>query len=74
MEGKGSEGGHNDGSASRRSTIGLKTSTKKRMDKLRAPGQCYDGFIQQLVDFWEERNGRPQTQPCIKKKKGVRDF
>jgi len=37
-----------------RSTIGLKISTKKKLDKNRAPGQCYDGFICQLVDMWEE--------------------
>ncbi|MFA5450618.1 MAG: hypothetical protein WC231_01280 [Dehalococcoidales bacterium] len=39
-----------------RTTIGLKTTTKERLDKSRAPGQCYDGFIQQMVEFWEERN------------------
>ena len=27
--------------------------TKDRLDKNRAPGQCYDGFICQLVDLWE---------------------
>ena len=41
-------------SEKRRSTIGLKVSTKRRMDKCRAPGQCYDGFIQQMVDHWEK--------------------
>ena len=41
----------------RRSTIGLKISTKRRMDKCRAPGQCYDGFIQQMVDHWEKSKG-----------------
>jgi len=40
-----------------RSTIGLKMSTKKKLDKNRAPGQCYDGFLCQLVDMWEEVNG-----------------
>jgi len=34
-------------------TIGLKKATKQRLDKARAPGQCYDGFLCQLVDFWE---------------------
>jgi hypothetical protein len=34
-----------------RTTIGLKTTTKNRLDKNRAPGQCYDGFICQLVDL-----------------------
>lgn len=41
----------------RRSTIGLKVSTKERMDRCRAPGQCYDGFIQQMVDHWEKSRG-----------------
>ena len=41
----------------RRSTIGLKVSTKRRMDECRAPGQCYDGFIQQMVDHWEKSRG-----------------
>ena len=40
-----------------RSTIGLKMSTKEKLDKNRAPGQCYDGFLCQLVDMWEEVNG-----------------
>ena len=37
-----------------RTTIGLKMSTKDKLDDNRAPGQCYDGFICQLVDLWEE--------------------
>jgi len=41
----------------KRSTIGLKVSTKERMDRCRAPGQCYDGFIQQMVDHWEKSKG-----------------
>jgi len=36
-----------------RTTIGLKRTTKDKLDKNRAPGQCYDGFICQLVDLWE---------------------
>ena len=39
-----------------RSTIGLRVSTKKKLDRNRAPGQCYDGFLSQLVDMWEEVN------------------
>ena len=35
-------------------TIGLRKATKIRLDKARAPGQCYDGFLCQLVDFWQE--------------------
>ena len=36
-----------------RTTIGLKAVTKDKLDRNRAPGQCYDGFIFQLVDLWE---------------------
>ena len=39
-----------------RTTIGLKKTTKARMNKNRAPGQCYDGFIRQLTDLWEKVN------------------
>ena len=37
-------------------TIGVKKVTKDRLDKNRAPGQCYDGFLCQLVDLWERNN------------------
>ena len=39
-----------------RSTIGLRRSTKAKLDKSRAPGQCYDGFLCQLVDMWDEEH------------------
>lgn len=39
-----------------RTTIGLRTATKRKLDDNRAPGQCYDGFICQLVDLWERSN------------------
>ncbi len=57
MTGKTSSTGSDRKTSTERSTIGLKVSTKRRMDECRAPGQCYDGFIQQLVDLWEERTG-----------------
>ncbi len=41
-----------------RTTIGLKNTTRDKLDKNRAPGQCYDGFIRQLVDLWERTNGK----------------
>ncbi|MDD2471935.1 MAG: hypothetical protein PHT28_03335 [Dehalococcoidales bacterium] len=44
-----------------RSTIGLKQSTKTRLDKCRAPGQCYDGFLCQLVDMWSDVNSRKSS-------------
>ena len=37
-----------------RTTIGIKKSTKDKLDRNRAPGQCYDGFLCQLVDLWEK--------------------
>ncbi len=37
-----------------RTTIGIKMTTKDKLDKNRAPGQCHDGFICQLVDLWEK--------------------
>ena len=37
-----------------RTTIGLKITTKDKLDQNRAPGQCYDGFLCQLVDLWEK--------------------
>jgi len=43
--------------SSSRSTIGLRRSTKAKLDRSRAPGQCYDGFLCQLVDMWEEVHG-----------------
>jgi len=38
----------------RRTTIGLRETTKNKLDSNRAPGQCYDGFLCQLVDLWEK--------------------
>ena len=32
---------------------------KDRLDRNRAPGQCYDGFLCQMADLWEEvKNGK----------------
>ncbi len=35
-------------------TIAIWKSTKDKLNKNRAPGQCYNGFICQLVDLWEK--------------------
>ena len=35
-------------------TVAVWKSTKGKLDKNKAPGQCYDGFIRQLVDLWEK--------------------
>ncbi len=34
-------------------TIALQKNTKERLKDRKAPGQCYDGFIRELVDYWE---------------------
>jgi hypothetical protein len=35
-------------------TIALQKDTKKKLDDCRATGQCYDGFINDLVTYWEK--------------------
>jgi len=35
-------------------TIAVWKSTKDKLDRNKAPGQCYNGFICQLVDLWEK--------------------
>jgi hypothetical protein len=44
-----------------RTTIGVKRMTKARLDKNRAPGQCYEGFICQLIDLWERVKGEREN-------------
>jgi hypothetical protein len=34
-------------------TIAIQKGTKEKLNNNRAPGQCYDGFITELVDYWE---------------------
>ena len=46
-----------DKSYKQRAMIGVRLNTKDKLDKNRAPGQCYEGFICQLVDLWERNNG-----------------
>lgn len=38
-----------------RSTIGIKRSTKNKLDSYRVPGQTYEGIILEMIDLWEER-------------------
>jgi hypothetical protein len=35
-------------------TIALQRGTKDRLNKNRAPGQCYDGFVNELIEYWEK--------------------
>ena len=51
------ERNNGNGMSNARTTIGLRSATKDKLDKNRAPGQCYNGFIYQLVDLWEKTNG-----------------
>jgi len=51
------EKGNRNNDRKMRTTIDLRLITKSKLDKNRAPGQCYDGFICQLVDLWERTNG-----------------
>ncbi len=55
-----------------RTTIGVRKQTKDRLDGNRAPGQCYDGFICQLVDLWEKtKAGRAGYAPSPPRKAGA---
>jgi hypothetical protein len=47
---------------SSRTTVSIKVDTKARMDKWRAPGQCYDGFLCQLVELWEKMHSGNNSQ------------
>lgn len=33
--------------------IAIQRNTKERLNNIRATGQSYDGFIRELVDYWE---------------------
>ena len=45
----------------RRTTIGLRETTKAKLDSNRAPGQCYDGFLCHMIDLWEQSRVREST-------------
>jgi hypothetical protein len=36
-----------------KTTIAVQKATKIRLDDSKAPDQCYDGFINELVEYWE---------------------
>jgi hypothetical protein len=44
-------------------TIGLKKTTKSSLDKRRAPGQCYDGFLWQLMALWDDYKPGMKLEP-----------
>ena len=46
-----------------RTTIALNKSTKAELSRIKAPGQCYDGFLRQLIEAWENSNAE-QPEAC----------
>ena len=36
-------------------TIKIRAATAERLDKLRHKGQSYDGFITELIDYFEKK-------------------
>jgi hypothetical protein len=50
-------------------TIGLRKTTKKQLDGKRAPGQCYDGFLCQLMDLWDASNESKRPRKKIREAK-----
>jgi hypothetical protein len=49
-----------------RTTVAISKTTKARMDKWRATGQCYDGFLCEMVNLWErmhKNDGRYEATP-----------
>jgi hypothetical protein len=37
-----------------RTTVSVSRNTKSRLDKCKAYGQCYDGFLTQIIELWEK--------------------
>ncbi len=53
-----------------RTTVSINKATKFRIDQWRAYGQCYDGFLCELVDLWEKmhrNSGRYETRAIDKR-------
>ena len=53
-------------SVRRTTTIGIKKITKNNLDKRRAPGQAYDGFLRQMMELWDRHNNSYGTLPTDK--------
>jgi hypothetical protein len=49
-----------------RTTVSVSKATKARMDKWRATGQCYDGFLCELVNLWEKTHRYETASPSEK--------
>jgi hypothetical protein len=37
-----------------RTTVAISKITKSKLDRWRATGQCYDGFLSEMVNLWEK--------------------
>jgi hypothetical protein len=48
-----------------RTTISLKSTTKTKLDKWKAAGQCYDGFLSQLLQMWEMKKTLEKRQETV---------
>jgi hypothetical protein len=54
-------------------TIAIQKDTKERLNDIRAPGQCYDGCINELVEYWERyRIGSSLCGPGIPVHQGTK--
>lgn len=43
-----------------RASINVSRQTKNALDSIKHQGQSYDGLLQELVKFWEEKKSRPR--------------
>jgi hypothetical protein len=41
----------------KRTTISISQQTKGDLDSVKHPGQSYNGLIQELVKFWQQKKG-----------------
>ena len=55
----------------KRAHINLNAQTKDVLDSIRAPGQSYDGIIQELIVLSERANSRKQVNSIREKEDGV---
>ena len=46
----------------RRSSISIFSQTKRDLDSIKYTGQSYDGLLQELLEFWREKEGEYWTQ------------
>jgi hypothetical protein len=50
-----------------RTTVSISTGTKNLLDRWRAPGQSYDGFLIQLISLWEHTRKDSTVYPKRKR-------